>query len=319
MHRQGNTYQIPSEIMQDLNGMNESDRAELIHVWSMLSDTPALSAENGRARVKSAVFAEVNASLKFSRPIMELSKPVARIYSMRMRLVSVAAVLVLGLSVVFSPSNTSYRAEMGAGTMTVALHDGSTVVLAPGSRMLVPENFGTDSRKVRLIDGQAFFDVKAGSVPFEVETFNANTTVLGTSFSVKSWIGESAPGSEVAVTTGRVSVDAGNNQVLLSPGEITQIDLNQSQALPPVQKDISSINYWMGGGFYFDNEPVGNVILEIERRFDVKIKSPASINLRPFSYSKAKADSADEVLGDLAATIGVRFRPTANGFELYLQ
>ncbi len=319
MHRLGTTYKIPAEILTDLNGMTDSDRSDLIQVWSMLSEKEGAPSNNGRDRVRAAVFAEVEASLKTSRPAIQLPKPVARIYSMRMRMVSVAAALVLGLSFVLSPSNDSYRVGMGSGTMTVSLSDGSSVTLAPGSRLIVPENFGIDNRKVRLVEGQAFFDVKAGAIPFEVKTFDANTTVLGTSFSVKSWTGQASAQTEVAVTTGRVSVDAQNNQVLLTPGEITQIDVDHKVASAPAVKDVSALNYWMSGGFYFDHDLVGNVVKEIERRFDVSIKSPASINLRAFSYSKAKAESADEVLGDLAATIGVRFRPTANGFELYLQ
>ena len=86
-----------------------------------------------------------------------------------------------------------------------------------------------------------------------------------------------------------------------------------------VNADVSNLSSWANGGFHFMSEPISNVLDEIERRFDVKISAPASILHRPLSYSKSDVSSASEVLGDVAATISVRYRPTANGFELYLK
>jgi hypothetical protein len=63
---------------------------------------------------------------------------------------------------------------------------------------------------------------------------------------------------------------------------------------------------------------IGTILDDVERRFDIRVKAPASIRLRPITIHRNQVDQASEFLGDIAATISVRYRPTANGFELYL-
>lgn len=225
----------------------------------------------------------------------------------------------MGVSTLLSPTSQQFRSPVGSGVPTlVSLSDGSTVSLAPGSRLSVPSNFGTDSRQV-ILHGQAFFDVTAGALPFEVKTFDARTQVLGTSFSIKAWPGSAEAASEIVVQTGRVSVSTYVSEVLVNPGEATSIDLRAGLPTTPRKTNVATNLSWTSGGFYFDEELVENVIEEVERRFDVEIDAPVSIRLRRFSYSTREAVTASDVMGDLAATIGIRYRATANGFELYLQ
>jgi hypothetical protein len=76
---------------------------------------------------------------------------------------------------------------------------------------------------------------------------------------------------------------------------------------------------WLEGGFAYSNEPVGNVLRDLERRYETRLQAPTSIRLRPISYWKnAAPDNLAEVLADISTTIGVRYRPTANGYEMYL-
>lgn len=90
--------------------------------------------------------------------------------------------------------------------LPLALADGSTVTLQPGALLHYPARFGGGQRVVRL-EGEAFFDVfhDAGH-PFRVLTDELETTVLGTSFSVRAVPGQGA--ATVRVRTGRVRVQA---------------------------------------------------------------------------------------------------------------
>jgi ferric-dicitrate binding protein FerR (iron transport regulator) len=314
------TYDMPEGILADLEGVSQSDRTDLIAVWSMISDEPAILLENGKDRVRNTVMENVlNSRPSRLGSVRPPRQPVARIFAMKLRMTALAAAIVVGLSFSLSPPSQQYRASVGSVSPTlVSLADGSTVSLSPGSRLSVPNSFGKQNRRV-ILNGQGFLEVTPSAVPFEVVTFDAVTQVLGTSFSVKAWPGASEASTQVVVKTGRVSVSGHLTKVLVNPGEMTTISLSEGTPSTPAETDLSSNLFWTGGGFYFDQELVDNVIKEVERRFDVRINAPTSIKLRRFSYAKIAAADAGEVIGDLAATIGVRYRPTANGFELYLQ
>lgn len=313
MTPKGLKYRLPAEIVPDLNDMTDDERSGLAEVWNMVSQQRITPLESGKAHVRSVVFKVVSASDAPRIPLRPAPQ-VARIFALRLRWVSIAAVFVVAIGLVFSPSADQYRSPVGASTATlVSLPDGSEVSLAPGSRLSVLNTFGDTHRRLKL-HGEAFFDVHEGAIPFVVETFDAATTVLGTSFNVKAWPGSVNGATKVVVRSGRVSVSTDDARILLNPGQASVAGSGKA-----VSVDTDVATYWMTGGFSFDNEPIANVIAEIERRYDIQVQAPVSIRLRPFSYSKRNAKDADDVIGDVAATIGVRYRRTANGFELYLK
>lgn len=94
------------------------------------------------------------------------------------------------------------------------LADGSVVRLAPRSAIKV--RLGDDRRDVRLLEGEAYFEVAPNAArPFHVEGGDTRVTVLGTGFNVR--LGEA--GTDVAVRHGRVRVErAGAAPRLLTDG-----------------------------------------------------------------------------------------------------
>lgn len=87
---------------------------------------------------------------------------------------------------------------------SLALPDGSTIVLQPGSKVSYQQEFTGDQREIYL-SGEGFFDVvRNPAKPFYVYANNVVTKVLGTSFTVKANPGEDQV--QVEVKTGRVSV-----------------------------------------------------------------------------------------------------------------
>jgi len=89
-----------------------------------------------------------------------------------------------------------------AETRSVRLEDGSLVRLGPESALAV--DYAADVRDVRLLRGEAFFDVAHNPArPFRVAAKGATTTVLGTAFDVRL----QGEGVEVGVGRGHVRVD----------------------------------------------------------------------------------------------------------------
>ena len=92
-------------------------------------------------------------------------------------------------------------------SVTLNLPDGSTVVLAPNSRISYPNNFDSINTRDVYLSGEGFFTVtKNPSRPFRVFANEIVTKVLGTSFRVRSF--EKDTIIQVTVRTGKVSVYA---------------------------------------------------------------------------------------------------------------
>ena len=90
-------------------------------------------------------------------------------------------------------------------TITVKLPDGSTVELAPDSRIGYANNFDSADTRDVYLSGEAFFNVTKNPVrPFRVFANEIVTKVLGTSFSVRSF--ELDTVIQVKVRTGKVNV-----------------------------------------------------------------------------------------------------------------
>ena len=70
---------------------------------------------------------------------------------------------------------------------SLTLSDGTILTLDSGSRIQIPENFGIDSREVKL-EGEAYFEVSPDpEKPFNVYSDNAVVKVLGTKFNIRAW------------------------------------------------------------------------------------------------------------------------------------
>lgn len=118
-----------------------------------------------------------------------------------------------------SPLPLINRTNTATKPLTILLTDGSVVTLEPGSRLQYPRRFVGKQRAVTL-SGEAFFEVaRRPQQPFVVTTNDFTTTVLGTSFRVRS----SSPQHRafVIVRSGKVAV-----QARLKTGAPASVSLN---------------------------------------------------------------------------------------------
>ena len=105
---------------------------------------------------------------------------------------------------------------------TLALPDGSTIVLQPGSKVSYQKEFAGD-RRVVYLSGEGFFEVaKNPAKPFFVYANTVVTKVLGTSFTVKVSPGDDRV--QVEVMTGRVSVFKNNSNTLSEDTKVSKIE-----------------------------------------------------------------------------------------------
>lgn len=136
-----------------------------------------------------------------------------------------------GISRVSYASMTADRRLMehvntSAKTIHISLQDGSSVELAPNSRISYGRNFDSAGSRDIYLSGAAFFNVaRMPNRPFRVYANDIVTKVLGTSFCIRSF--ENDTTIQVTVRTGKVSVsahadgkNAGAEDAPGNPGEV---------------------------------------------------------------------------------------------------
>lgn len=319
----GHFISLPPEIDAELVSFGPDDRASLVEAWLVSGAEPADQDE-----ARAAAWRRLQASLApaplqpaVQRPAAVLrltASPALRLVG-RYRFAAAAVVLALiAVSFLLRPDGTTYSAPMGVAVTEVELPDGSLVQMAPGSSLTVSRSFGERNRDV-ILHGEAFFDVERQAVPFVVETFSARVEVLGTAFNVR------ARGDELAAAT-LVDLDRGSVRVVsaalpevavrLEPGETTSVP-SGSVPTAPANVDLEAAT-WRAGGLAYANAPIGNVLDEIGRRYQVVISAPEDIRLAKVSLFRHSSASVEELLGDLSDTAGLRYRRTAQGFEIFV-
>lgn len=178
-------------------------------------------------------------------------------------------------------------ANTTAQPLTISLEDGSRITLDPGSKMSYPVYFSGSRRGGRrevFLSGKAFFDIaKDPSKPFFVYANELVTKVLGTSFTVRSFVNEREV--SVAVKTGKVAVfsredpDATEKQ---SSRELTGVVIEPNQQVVFIRKIVKITkslvpepevieNTGTAPHFEFDEAPVSAVFSALQSAYGIDI------------------------------------------------
>ncbi|MFO7260374.1 MAG: FecR domain-containing protein [bacterium] len=177
------------------------------------------------------------------------------------------------------PDVVQEYATKRAQRATLRLPDGSTVVLAPESRVWVANRPGCSRCTVQL-EGEALFRVERDpGRRFLVRTHGAETEVLGTTFLVQADRDE--PGvTEVVVVEGQVALrplesEGDTGELRLGRGEAARVVDGRLEVLDSV--DVSSRVAWAEGRLEFHRQPFSRVAAELGRWYDVEIEYPAAL------------------------------------------
>ncbi|WP_168072175.1 FecR domain-containing protein [Caulobacter sp. SSI4214] len=169
----------------------------------------------------------------------------------------------------------------GAGQKSIVdLPDGTRLTL--DSDTAVDVAFANGRRDIRLLKGQAFFDVAHDRQrPFAVQAAERVITALGTQFDVKL----DAEGMRVVLAEGSVSVGmaqgrTGAPPVKLKPGEAYSAQKNAAGKV--ARTDLNAALAWRQGVVEFHDQPLSEAIRLLNRytRAQIVIKDPKVAALR---------------------------------------
>lgn len=184
---------------------------------------------------------------------------------------------------------------------SLTLSDGSKVVMAPGSRLTVADNFDRGDRNVTL-EGAAFFEVKHDEAhPFTVHAAGAEIRDIGTSFSVKT---DGVGGVSVSVTHGIVAVreaTASREAVELHAGDRGVVGAGAVSVTrgTVTEEEVS----WTRGQLSYRDASLAEVQADLKRWYGINLQIADSALLRLTVTMPAQSDSA-RILSNLVALLG---------------
>jgi ferric-dicitrate binding protein FerR (iron transport regulator) len=199
---------------------------------------------------------------------------------------AVALIVLAGILWIYFVDSKKLSAPVSKGILTtlpgqrrqVKLPDGTQVWLSPASTLQYLEHSGDNTMQVWL-DGEAFFDVqKDASHPFIVVSGELTTTVLGTSFGIQAYPGQSGVG--VTVVTGKVAVKevsvtgtaaAGKTAIPLSPNQRAVFN-KQTRAISITgHVDTEQLLLRRNGILKYKGAPLQEVINTLSNYYNVTI------------------------------------------------
>lgn len=152
----------------------------------------------------------------------------------------------------------------------IVLPDGSRVWLNAGSTLIYPTAFVQKTRKV-FLSGEGFFEVTKKSSPFVVTTRCLQTKVLGTSFNVKSYVGEDAV--TVTLKTGKVVVAVHDRfhdgtHFLVPNEQLVYVPSTGKVVVQQVGDEMSDA--WRKSKLQLTDVSLKEALRQIERMYNVK-------------------------------------------------
>lgn len=185
---------------------------------------------------------------------------------------------------------------------SVQLPDGSTVMLAPGSRLTLAANYGEATREVTL-DGAAYFDVKHDAAhPFTVHTSSADIRDIGTAFSVKT-----ASDGEVAVdvTHGIVALSA--RRTASAPVELHAGDRGvlARESVTVRRGTVTAEDVaWTRGQLSYRDASLSEVRADLLRWYGLTLEVPDSALAARTLTASFRGDSAAQVVRVISLALG---------------
>ena len=221
----------------------------------------------------------------------------------------VAAILVVMLTssyFVFFNNTKSFETQI-AQTEILTLPDASRVTLNAQSTLKYNKKSWKNKRDLEL-DGEAFFKVSKGQ-KFTVNTDVGMVQVLGTQFNVK----ERAGYFEVKCYEGLVAVTFKNKTVKLSKGKSFRVVNGEIQVADDFKSESPS---WMEAESSFVKIPLNQVIAELERQYDLKVRLD-DIDERQLFTGTFTHNNKDIALQSITIPLKLSYKIEGNNVTFY--
>lgn len=190
------------------------------------------------------------------------------------------------------------------GEYRIVLADGSEVWVNSESELVYPVRFAGEKRVVRL-KGEAYFKVQADADhPFVVEANGVEVAAVGTEFNVNS---RKEKVVESVLVKGRVEVENGTRQVMLTPNQLAVCDV-ETNGIVVKEVDVRKYIDWKNGDFVFSDDRLEDVMNKLALWYDCDVVyADAELKEIRLSGDMKRYGEVEEFLHFLEISTGVRF------------
>lgn len=178
----------------------------------------------------------------------------------------------------------------------IVLSDGTKVYLNSGSNLTYPVSFKNNTTRVVELMGEAYFDVAPKSDVFRVKSYDINVDVFGTEFNFKNFPEDDV--ADVVLVEGSVGIvlESSNKISKLTPGQLGKV-FKESLDIQTERINTKIYTSWINGEVVFRNEKFSQILLKLERFYNVTIINNKKDNDDLFNASIDLDDeSIEEVL-----------------------
>jgi len=218
-------------------------------------------------------------------------------------LLRVAAAAILVIAFIFGARNFTGWKYITYATADepgqVWLPDSTHVNLNVHSKIKYPRKFGKKNRLIQF-EGEAFFEVKHDKLrPFNIHAGEVGIEVLGTSFDLRAYKGQSS--IEVVVNTGKVSMGSWSDEtkhIVLEPGNKGTYLSSKATFLKTINTDLNFLA-WKTGKLVFVDEELEHIVEVINQTYhcNIVIKSSGLEKCRlTTTFDQMSLDSVINVL-----------------------
>ncbi len=154
------------------------------------------------------------------------------------------------------------------GEFKIVLEDSTEVWLNSESKLVYPESFAQNERRV-IVQGEAYFKVsKDVNRPFYVETDGQQVRVYGTEFNIRSYAEDKQVYTtliEGSISLSKLSEESG--ELMLTPGHQALFDKNEATTF--VKKvNTAVVTSWKEGRFVFEDQNLEQIMQKLGRWYD---------------------------------------------------
>lgn len=279
----------------------QTKEESLREVWDETLATPRTRAENEEAH-------EAYRSWKSALMGRDLvARRTLRIWQ------GIAACMIIGLGVLTcltvlrtpQPIDYIHACAPSCSTDTIALPDGTTVILNSGSTLLYPERFEGKGRDVFLTGEACFTVAKDKKHPFTVHADDFHVRALGTCFNVNAHPENDIFTASLIEGSVKVTFNHENDQFILSPNE--QLSYNRLTGKASVsRRGADEMTAWQRGELIFSNATLPEILSTLRRRFDKVdfIYSPSRLPADHYSFRFRRDTPLPEMMQLIADVAG---------------
>ena len=301
-----------------LLGNADEKETHTVDSWyqSFDSASPMTLSEEEAAATRLEIWEKVAPVTKIERKVWVLSRPM-KVAAMVILLAGAAGALYQLYSHKSRrhPTLAFNTISTGVGEKKkITLRDGSLLVLDAGTTIRVREDFSHD-RKIEMVDGEVFFDVKKDDQhPFVIESGGLTTTVLGTSFNISAY--KALNNISIGVVSGKLSVVSPSLQSILEKQQELVYNKN-TQSYKTMALD-ESLTAWQEGRVVLNDLSFDEMAAITKKNFGIDlVTQDETVRNTRYTTELLTTMSPMEAAEVLAAIHNLRIQQKGNQFFLY--